>query len=109
MPHSVRGWITYTPSVAGWSNMSIKADAYTAANNGQQLAITPPVNNFWPLHHQDLRCVYGVDNTKAKDSCIATAPSGALFVLGATFTDEFGNVYTVNGMRAERFRIRDLK
>jgi len=49
MPHATRGWITYTPSVAGWSNMSIKADAYTAANNGQQLAITPPVNNFWPL------------------------------------------------------------
>ena len=89
--------------------MAIKADAYTAANNGQTLSIAPPVNNYWPLHHADLRGVYGVDNTKVRDFCIATERVGTLFLIGATFTDEFGNSYTVNGLRNERFRVRDMR
>ena len=109
MPHASRGWINYTPSQPGWAVMSIKADAYTAQNNGQTLSVAPAQNNFWPLHRGDMRCVYGVDNTKAKDSCIATEAGGTLFTLGATFGDEFGNSYTVIGLRAERFRTRDLK
>jgi len=109
MPHSSRGWIKYTPSVSGWGDMSIKADPYTAANNGQALTIAPPVNNFWPLHHADLRAVYGRDPGGARDSCVACNPTGTLYILGATFSDEFGNVYTVNGLRSERFRARDLK
>ena len=109
MPHLSRGWITYTPSVSGWANMAIKADGFTALNNGQTLYNTPPVNNFWPLHRADMRCVYGKDNTNAKDSCVACNPAGTLFTIGATFGDEFGNSYTVYGLRNERFRTRDLK
>jgi hypothetical protein len=109
MPHSTRGWITYTPSQAGWANMSIKSDPITATNNGQTLAIVPPQNNFWPMHHSDLRCVYGKDANNVRDSCIATDPTGTLFKIGATFIDIFGNSYTVYGLRNERYRTRDLK
>lgn len=109
MPHSTRGWILYTPSISGWANMSIKADPFTAANNGQSLSTSPPISNFWPLHHADLRTVYGVDSGKVKDTCVACDPGGSLYQLGATFGDQFGNSYTVVGLRAERFRVRDLK
>ena len=109
MPHSTRGWIIYTPNVTGWAAMSIKADPYTAANNGQSLRSVPPNNNFWPLHRNDLRCVYGKDATNAKDSCIATESTGTLFNIGATFNDVYGNSYTVYGLRTERYRVRDFK
>ena len=109
MPHMVRGWIDYTPSTPGWATMSIKADAYTAANNGKSLTQVPAQNNFWPLKRADLRMVYGKDSTGARDSCVACDPAGTLFKIGATFVDEFGNSYTVYGLRQERYRTRDLK
>lgn len=109
MPHGDRGWIDYTPSTPGWATMTIKADSYTAGNNGQTLSQTPTQNNFWPLHHNDLRAVYGVDSSGARDTCICTDPAGSLFQLGASFQDQFGNSYTVIGLRHERFRTRDLK
>jgi hypothetical protein len=108
MAHGTRGWTTYTPSVSGWANMSLKCDAFTAANNGSSYTTTPPVNNFWPLHASDLRGVYGKDGSN-KDFCVAMSPTGALFILGATFGDEFGNSYSVIGLRAERFRNSHLK
>jgi len=89
--------------------MAIKATQQTATNNGASLTASPPVNNFWPLHHNDLRAVYGRASDRYKDSCIATQDDGSLFVLGATFSDEFGNSYTVSGLRQERFNVAHLK
>jgi len=109
MAHTTRGWTTYTPSYPGWSSMSLKCDAYTAANNGTGYVTTPPVNNFWPSHAADLRRVYGKDSGGVHDQCVAMQPTGSLFVLGATFGDEFGNSYTVFGLKAESVRIRNLK
>jgi hypothetical protein len=109
MAHGTRGWTVYSPSTAGWTNMSLKVDAFTAANNGTGYFTVPPTNNFWPLPHKNLRFVYGIDSTKARDSCVACLPTGSLFTLGASFSDEFGNSYTVNGLRQERFSTRSLK
>ncbi len=109
MPHFQRGFIPYTPTKSGWAAMSIKADQYTAANNGATLTVSPPNDNFWPLHHGDLRAVYGLDTGSKKDSCVATNPTGSLFVLGASFSDMFGNAYTVTGLRQERFNVAHLK
>jgi hypothetical protein len=109
MPHKDNGWVDYTPSTPGWATMTIKADQYTAGNNGVSLSQTPTQNNFWPLHANDLRAVYGVDNTGRRDSCVVLSPTSSLFNLGASFIDQFGNVYTVTGLRHERFRTRNLK
>ena len=109
MPHSTRGWINYTPSAFNGAIMSIKADPYTAANNGQSLTQIPAQQNFWPMHRADMRLVYGKDTNNVKDTCIACDPAGNLFKIGATFGDQFGNTYTVYGLRTERYRVRDLK
>lgn len=114
MAHAVRGWTAYTPSntVQFGSVVQIKCDTTTVVNNpGAELNSTPLTNQFWPAHRADLRAVYGVDLTlpQYKDSCIAMLPTGALFVLGANFVDNETNLYTVNALRAEKFRIRNLK
>lgn len=109
MPSITRGWCSYTPSVSGWADMSLKCDGTTASNNGAAFTTTPPVNNFWPMHRNSLRAVYGVANDGSKDSCIALSPTGSLFALNETFQNMFGTGYTVNGLRQERFRSRELK
>jgi len=107
--HSVRGWMPYTPSAFGGALMALKCDPFTAANNSVAFTTSPAVQSFWPFHRADLRAVYGKDSTKVTDSCIASAPSGTLFTLGATFTDAYGNSYTVVGLKTERYRVRNLK
>lgn len=111
MAHTDRGWINYTPSdtVRYGSVVSIKADEKTATNNGLTLAVTPSTYDFWPGHRADMRAVYGMDDEGYTDLCIACAPAGTLYNLGATFSDIEDNVYTVNSLRAEKFRIRNLK
>lgn len=112
MAHQTRGWIPYAPDAPyNPLAMSIKADNTTATNNGATLQNAPiPNTPFWPGHRADLRAVYGVEaSTRMKDSCIAISPNGTLFVLGATFSDNEGNSYVVNGLRVQRFRTRNLK
>jgi len=111
MSHQVRGWGLYVPSTTGvyGAGVSLKMDGTTATNNGQGVLGLPPLPGaFWPGHRGDLRAVYGV-NGVYRDSCIACAPTGTLFQLGATFADNQGNSYTVNGLRAERIRFRNFK
>jgi hypothetical protein len=112
MAHVKNGWIIYISTGAPWGDgvqFSIKADPTTASNNGSAVVTAPPVNNFWPLHRGDMRAGYGVDSGGVRDSCIATATFTAVFTLGQTFQDRNGNTYTVNGLRQEKFRTRDLK
>ena len=109
MAHLTRGWTVYTPSHAGWSNMDLKSDLATATNNGTAYTQVYTQNNFWPLHHNDLRKVYGKDTNGVKDSCVAMQQAGTLFAVGATFTDFFGNNYTVSGLRNEAFKVSNLK
>ena len=112
MAHSTNGWVVYTSTGAPWGDgvsFSIKSDAQTATNNGVSIAATPSILNFWPLHHGDLRAGYGRDSGGVKDSCIALGTGTPVYTLGATFQDNKGNTYTVFGLRAERFRVRDLK
>jgi hypothetical protein len=109
MAHQTRGWVAYDPTNFGGSTFAIKADNTTAANNGTTLTPNPAVQNFWPMHRSDLRCVYGKDSSNARDSCIALNPTGTLFALGSTFVDSEGNSYTTYGLRSERYRVRDLK
>jgi len=102
------GWCSYTPTITLVNTpVYIKTDNQTAANNGQTAQPNPAALSFWPLHAEDLRAVYGVDALKFKDRCTAMG-SGGLFALGQTFFDFEGNQFTVNGLRQERFRIRDL-
>lgn len=112
--HASRGWTIYAPSNTAQfgTSIQIKCDLVTTTNNGSGYSLTPvPGVPFWPGHRADLRCAYGVDltNPRYKDSCIATNNVGPLYILGATFADNEGNNYTVNGLRSERFRVRNLK
>lgn len=111
MAHSKNGWVIYSSTGAPWGsvNFSLKADATTASNNGVSLATSPPIQNYWPLHHGDLRAGYGIDGSGVRDSCIALGTGTPVFTLGGTFADNKGNSYTVVGLRQERFRVRDLK
>lgn len=109
--HQSRGWCTYLPTTVNQygAAVSIKVDNTTATNNGNAVSPSPPQAVYWPGHRADLRCSYGIDTTKAKDSCTAFSGTGTLFALGSTFKDNLGNVYTTNGLRSERFRTRNLK
>jgi hypothetical protein len=111
MAHTHRGWLDYTsdPGPFAGGIFPIKVDDQTAANNGGAYTTNPSSYHFWPLHTSDLRHVYGKDAGGIRDSCVCTQASGALYTLGATFSDYEGNNYIVNGLRAERFRIRDAK
>jgi hypothetical protein len=111
MAHTKNGWVQYLSTGAPWGAVafSIKCDPTTASNNGTAVVISPPVNNFWPLHRNDMRAGYGVDSGGVHDSCIALATFTAVYTLGANFDDNKGNTYTVVGLRTERFRTRDLK
>lgn len=110
MAHQARGWLVYAPTHASWASFSIKCDAQTAANNGASLAASPPLDNFWPLHHSDLRAVYGRDgSTRYTDTCIAVDPTGPLFAIGSTFHDNETNLYTTFGLKEERFRVSHFK
>lgn len=110
MAHQTRGWVIYIASTSGINSCNIKADQTTATNNGATLTSTPTNMSFWPLHRNDMRAVYGVDTTgNYNDSCIALDPNGTLFSIGKNFSDNQGNQYTVNGLRTERYRTRNLK
>jgi hypothetical protein len=114
MAHQVRGWCNYIPSNSNIYNaaVAIKCDAATAANNGgAALSRAPNIQVFWPGHRSDMRAAYGVDTAapQYKDVCIALTPIGQPFNLGQSFTDSNGNVYLVNGLRAERVRLRNFK
>jgi hypothetical protein len=112
MPHSTRGWTVYTSTGAPWGNgvnFSLKCDGITATNNGSAYTITAPIQNYWPLHHSDLRAGYGRDAGGAKDSCIATNTGTQVATLGGTWQDIFGNSFTTVGIRQERFRVANLK
>lgn len=112
MAHRTVGWVTYLPSyVAGYgAAVDIKVDNQTASNNGSAVTTTPSNNRFWPGHRADMRFVYGVESsTKRKDTCVALSPSGSLFVVGSTFSDDESNSYTVIGLRQERYSTRNLK
>lgn len=113
MAHGQRGWLNYIPSgIAQYGSVvAIKADTFTAVNNGASLTPAPSQYDFWPAHRSDMRAVYGVDLAapQYKDLCITLNPSGSLNALGANFSDENGNVYTVNALRTEKFRVRNLK
>lgn len=110
MAHSKRGWLQYQSDPAPFGVIfEIKADTTTASNNSQSLTNGPTINNFWPLHTSDLRHGYGIDAGNVRDSCVATSTSSPVYTLGQTFQDNLSNVYTVVGLRSERFRLRDLK
>lgn len=112
MAHSQNGWMNYVSTGAPWGEaivFSLKADQQTATNNGIALFNHPPVYNFWPLHSSDLRAGYGKDSANHTDHCVAAGTGTPVFTLGSTFQDNKGNSYTVNSLRQERFRIRNLK
>jgi hypothetical protein len=110
MAHSKRGWLQYQSDPVPFNALfDIKADATTAANNGQSLSPVIQITNFWPLHTSDLRHGYGVDAGGVRDSCVATGFGSAVFTLGGTWSDNVGNSYTTIGLRNERFRTRDLR
>jgi hypothetical protein len=109
--YSKNGWVIYSSTGAPWGsvNFSLKADATTASNNGVSIATAAPIQNYWPLHHGDLRAGYGRDNGGIRDSCIALGTGTAVATIGGTFVDNKGNSYTVIGLRQERFRTSHLK
>lgn len=112
MAHQSRGWANYTASNTGQYGTicAIKCDFQTVANNASALTPAPSNNNYWPAHRSDMRAVYGADTTgRYKDICIAFLQTGSLYALGSTFADAGGNTYKTNGLRSERFRIRNLK
>jgi hypothetical protein len=111
--HNTRGWLNYVPSltVQYGSIVALKADDVTASNNQSSLTSFPSTYDFWPAHRSNLRYVRGVDtgSPQFKDSCIALSATGALFTLGANFSDGEDNTYQVNGLHSETFSIRNLK
>lgn len=112
MAHTTNGWLVYTSTGAPWGdgvNFSLKGDPTTASNNGVSIAASPPFQNYWPLHREDLRAGYGKDAGGVKDSCIALGTGTAVFTLGGNFSDNKGNSYLVVGLRQERFHVRNLK
>lgn len=111
MAHQIRGWVDYTPQDTAryGSVVSIKCDTQTATNNGATVTTAPSTYDFWPAHRSDMRAVYGVTTDRYRDLCIALTGTGGLYTLGATFGDDESNTYTVNALRAEKFRIRNIK
>jgi hypothetical protein len=109
MAHLDRGWTGYVSDRFPTAVISLKCVQNTATQNGTSFQQVPPTNTFWPSHTSDLRHASGVDSTGKRDSMVAMSTTSPIYAIGASFADDEGNTYTVDRLKPENVRTRNLK